>query len=155
MRKSVCIRTGTRRSCCTRRRRLRRFTGLNWWSLRWRKSSFRRWEAKPMRNLLLVAKREYLEQIRGRAFKVSTILVPLLFAVIIGIAYLSGRGSGVGKHVIIAAPSAQLANDVRDEMVKDKQAKTAVDVVAPATPEKRAALVGLVRAKAVDGLLWI
>lgn len=108
-----------------------------------------------MRNLLLVAKREYLEQIRGRAFKVSTILVPLLFAVIIGIAYLSGRGSGVGKHVIIAAPSAQLANDVRDEMVKDKQAKTAVDVVAPATPEKRAALVGLVRAKAVDGLLWI
>ena len=58
-----------------------------------------------MRNIALVAKREYLEQIRGRAFRVSTILVPVLFAVIIGVAYLSGRGSGVGKHVIVAAPS--------------------------------------------------
>ncbi len=58
-----------------------------------------------MRNIFLVAKREYLEQIRGRAFRVSTILVPLLFAVVIGVGCFSGRGSGVGKHVIIAAPS--------------------------------------------------
>jgi hypothetical protein len=29
-----------------------------------------------MRNILLVAKREYLEQIRGRAFRMTTILVP-------------------------------------------------------------------------------
>jgi ABC-2 type transport system permease protein len=108
-----------------------------------------------MRNLLLVARREYLEQIRGRAFRVSTILVPLLFAIIIGIAYLSGRGSGVGKHVVIAAPSAGLANAVRDEMQKDKDAKTTVDVVAPATAADRAALIEKVQSKSVDGLLWI
>jgi ABC-type Na+ efflux pump permease subunit len=29
-----------------------------------------------MRNILLIAKREYLEQIRGRAFKMSTIGLP-------------------------------------------------------------------------------
>ena len=58
-----------------------------------------------MRNLLLVARREYLEQIRGRAFKVTTILVPTLFGVIIFIAVLAGRGSGVGKHIVIAAPA--------------------------------------------------
>jgi ABC-2 type transport system permease protein len=74
-----------------------------------------------MRNLLLVAKREYFEQIRGRAFRVSTILVPLLFAVIIFIGYLSGRGSGVGKHIVIATPSAVLANDIRAELLKDKE----------------------------------
>lgn len=108
-----------------------------------------------MRNLLLVAKREYLEQIRGRAFRVSTILVPLLFAVIIFIAYLSGRGSGVGKHVVIAAPSAGLANAIRDEMMKDKDAKTTVDVVAPATAADRADLLQKVQSKAVDGMLWI
>ena len=62
-----------------------------------------------MRNIVLVAKREYLEQIRGRAFRLSTILVPLLFAIIIGIAFLSGRGSGVGKHVVVASPRAALA----------------------------------------------
>ncbi|HWG21680.1 MAG TPA: ABC transporter permease [Terracidiphilus sp.] len=108
-----------------------------------------------MRNLLLIARREYLEQIRGRAFRVSTILVPLLFAVIIGVAFLSGRGSGVGKHVIVAAPSAMLGNDIRDEMMKDKDAKTRIDVVAPATPAQRAALVDMVQSKKADGLLWV
>jgi ABC-2 type transport system permease protein len=108
-----------------------------------------------MRNLFLVAKREYLEQIRGRAFRVSTILVPLLFALIIFIAYLSGRGSGVGKHVVIAAPTAMMGNDVRNELLKDKDAKTAVDVVAPASAADRSGLVDKVRSKAVDGLLWI
>lgn len=108
-----------------------------------------------MRNLLLVAKREYLEQICGRAFRISTILVPVLFAAVIGVAFLAGRGSGVGKHIVIAAPSLGLANSVRDEMLKDKDAKTNVDVVAPATPADRAALVDKVEAKAVDGLLWV
>ncbi len=108
-----------------------------------------------MRNVLLVARREYLEQIRVRAFRVSTILVPALFALVIGIAYLSGRGSGVGKHVIIAAPSRDIANDIRAQVIQDKDAKMTVDIVAPAGVADRAALVSRVQSKAVDGLLWI
>lgn len=108
-----------------------------------------------MRNLLLVARREYLEQIRGRAFRVSTILVPVLFAGIFFVAMISGRNSGVGKHIVIAAHSAELANAVRDEMVKDKDAKTTVDVVAPATAADRDDLIQKVQSKAVDGMLWI
>ena len=108
-----------------------------------------------MRNIILVARREYLEQIRGRAFRVSTILVPLLFTVIIAVAYLSGRGSGVGKHVIVAAPSVTLADSIRDQVTNDKDSRTTVDVVAPAVPADRAGLVEKVNAKVVDGLLWI
>ena len=37
-----------------------------------------------MRNILLIAKREYLEQIRGRAFLFSTILVPSLIVALLG-----------------------------------------------------------------------
>ena len=36
-----------------------------------------------MRNILLIAKREYLEQIRGRAFRISTIALPLLIAALL------------------------------------------------------------------------
>jgi len=108
-----------------------------------------------MRNIALVARREYLEQIRGRAFRVSTILVPLLFAVIIGVAYLSGRGSGVGKHVIVAAPSVSLAEAIRSQVITDKDARTTVDIVAPAAPADRPGLVNKVNSKAVDGLLWV
>ena len=108
-----------------------------------------------MRNIVLVARREYLEQIRGRAFRVSTILVPVLFAVIIGVAFLSGRGSGVGKHVIVAAPSVSLAEGIRSQIANDKDAKTSVDIVAPAATADRPGLVAKVNSKAVDGLLWI
>ena len=108
-----------------------------------------------MRNILLVAKREYLEQIRGRAFRLSTILVPLVFAGVLGVAVLAGRNSGVGENVIIAAPNAQLADDMRAQLLEDKAAKTTVDVVAPAAPAERAALVAKVQSKDADGLLWI
>ena len=33
----------------------------------------------PMHNIWLIAKREYLEQVRGKAFKITTILVPAIF----------------------------------------------------------------------------
>ncbi len=50
-----------------------------------------------MRNIWLIAKREYQEQVRGRAFKMTTFGVPAIFAVLIGIGYLSNLGLGVGK----------------------------------------------------------
>jgi ABC-2 type transport system permease protein len=108
-----------------------------------------------MRNVILVARREYLEQIRGRAFRVTTILVPGLFGLILFIAFLAGRGSGAGKHVIVAAPQAALADAIRARMVSDKDARTTVDVVAPAAAADRAGLVARVLSKEVDGLLWV
>jgi ABC-2 type transport system permease protein len=108
-----------------------------------------------MRNILLIAKREYLEQIRGRAFRLSTALVPLLFAVIMGIIYVSGRGIDSSKHVVIASSDALLAADMRTQLLTRKDAKFVVDVIAPATAEDRNALVQQVKAKAINGFLWI
>ena len=112
-----------------------------------------------MRNLLLIAKREYLEQIRGKAFRLSTILVPLALVVVFGISFLANKGSGGNKHLVIASSDAALAESIRAQMVnksndQDAQAN-AVDVLAPAKAEDRAALVEKVRTKAIDGFLWI
>ncbi|MDR3726266.1 MAG: ABC transporter permease [Terracidiphilus sp.] len=108
-----------------------------------------------MRNILLIAKREYLEQVRGRAFRLSTALVPLLLVVIVGIIYVSGRGVDSTKHVVIASSDALLAADMRTQLLTRKDAKFVVDVTSPATPEDRAALVQQVKAKAINGFLWI
>ena len=108
-----------------------------------------------MRNILLIARREYLEQIRGRAFKFSTVLVPLLITAMLGASYFTGRNAEAGKHVAIAADSAALANDMRRQLLDDKGAKITVDVVAPATAQDRAALLKQVESKAIDGLLSI
>jgi ABC-2 type transport system permease protein len=108
-----------------------------------------------MRSILLVAKREYLEQIRGRAFRLTTILVPGAFALIFGIGYLSSIGLGSHKHVAIAADDAILANDIRNQMLSEKEAKATVDVIAPASAEDRAALLKKVQAKTIDGYLSV
>ena len=108
-----------------------------------------------MRNLLLVAKREYLEQIRGRAFKVSTVLVPLLFGVVLGVMFLAGRGASGAKHVVIACNDASLAAEVRNEAMAHDDAKSQMDVLAPASEAQHATLIDKVRTKAIDGFLWI
>src|SRR5580658_9335051 len=108
-----------------------------------------------MRNILLIARREYLEQIRGRAFRATTVGLPAVFAVIVGVGYLSSLGIGADKHLTIAAGDAALASDIRSRLVSDKNGKASVDVVTPASPQERSALVNKVRTKAIHGVLWI
>ena len=108
-----------------------------------------------MRNVVLIAKREYLEQIRSRAFRLSTIGLPAALALVLGISYLSTLGLGANKHLAVAAGDRALADGVRTRLLGDKKTKAVVDVVAPARPEDRATLVEEVRTKAIDGFLWI
>jgi ABC-2 type transport system permease protein len=108
-----------------------------------------------MRNILLIARREYLEQIRGRAFRFSTVLVPLLIAAMLAASYYSGSNAGAGKHVAIAADSAALAGEIRRQLLDDRDGKFTVEVSAPATAQDRDALQKQVRSKAIDGLLSI
>jgi ABC-2 type transport system permease protein len=108
-----------------------------------------------MRNILLIAKREYLEQIRGRAFRATTVGLPAVFAVIVGVGYLSSLGIGAGKHLAIAGDDADLVNDIRSRLVSAKDNKATVDAVAPATAQDRAGLMAKVRSKDLDGLMWV
>jgi ABC-2 type transport system permease protein len=105
--------------------------------------------------MLLIARREYLEQIRGRAFRLTTVLLPVLFAALLGIGYLSNHRSSAGRHVAIAADSAALVADVRRQLLEDKDAGFTVDLVAPATGENRAVLLRQVQNKSLDGFLWV
>ena len=108
-----------------------------------------------MRNILLVARREYLEQIRGRAFVFSTVLLPLLIVGGMAASYFLGRKAGTGAHIAILAQDVSLANQVRREMLYDTYAKYTVDVVTPASPENRTALLQQLHAKSIDGILSI
>jgi|CZKL01.1.fsa_nt_gi ABC-2 type transport system permease protein len=108
-----------------------------------------------MRNIFLVARREYLEQIRGRAFRMTTVGLPAIFAAVIGVSYLSTLGLGSGKHLAIASGDPALASEIRSRLVSSKDRKAVVDIISPATPADRERLIDDVRAKTLDGLLWI
>ena len=108
-----------------------------------------------MRNIWLVARREYLEQVRGRAFKMTTFGVPAIFAAVFGIAYLSSLGLGSGKHLAVASSDPLLAGEIKGQIIGDKDAKAIVDVIAPATSADRSTLINQVRSKQIDGFLWV
>lgn len=108
-----------------------------------------------MHNTLIIAKREYLEQIRGRAFKISTIALPLLIAALLGFSYYMDHKANTGRHFAIVADDPTLANQIRQQLQDNKDAHYTVDVVAPASTEQRAELQKLVSSKAIDGVLAI
>jgi len=108
-----------------------------------------------MRNMILIAKREYLEQIRGRSFRISTVLVPLVLIGLLSVTAFTGRKMGTGKHIVVAADNPALAADIRSSLVSNKRAHDTVDIVAPFTAQDRANLLARVESKSVDGVLMI
>ena len=107
------------------------------------------------RNMLLIARREYLEQIRGRAFRLSTILVPLLVIFLLGVSTVTGRKLAAHRHIAIAADNPALAADIRSDLTQEKRAGYTADVVAPFTAQDRADLQARVANKSLDGLLVV
>src|ERR1700753_2959185 len=107
-----------------------------------------------MRDIWLIAKREYLEQVRGNTFKITTILIPVIFAAVVGISVYANKNSGSGKHIAIVANDAALAARVRSQLLANKDAEMTVDVVTPASGSERQELVAKVGQKDLDGFLW-
>jgi ABC-2 type transport system permease protein len=108
-----------------------------------------------MREVLLIARREYLERVRSRAFLMMTILFPLMIGLLLGGSIFAGKlGSGV-KDIAIASNDVALARAVAAEMQSEPAQDTPLEVVAPASDAQRAELNRRVEDKALDGYLWL
>jgi ABC-2 type transport system permease protein len=111
-----------------------------------------------MHEVWLIARREYLERVRSRAFLMMTILFPLMISLLIGgSVFASKLGSGV-KKIAIASNNTVLARAVAAEMQKgepDSAKAKEPEVVAPASEAQRAELNRRVQDKTLDGYLWL
>jgi ABC-2 type transport system permease protein len=108
-----------------------------------------------MRNMLLIAKREYFEQIRARAFLMSTIGLPVLFGVVLAVGYAASLGLGGKKHLVISASNPALADEVRAQLTSGKESKVSVDVIATPDSSTKSNLLAELQNKSVDGILSI
>jgi ABC-2 type transport system permease protein len=109
-----------------------------------------------MHEALLIARREYVERIRSRAFRVSTVLIPVAFAFIFGIGALSGKLAGGPKHIVVASNDAVLAESERAELVAaGRGTQVSVDVRAPIAVTELLTLNADVDNKRLDGYLWL
>jgi ABC-2 type transport system permease protein len=108
-----------------------------------------------MREVLLIARREYLERVRSRAFLMMTILFPLMIGLLLGGSIFAGKlGSGV-KDIAVASNDPALARAVAAEMQSEPAQDTPLEVIAPASDAQRVELNRRVEDKDLDGYLWL
>ncbi len=108
-----------------------------------------------MHNVWLIAKREYLERVRTKAFLLSTILIPLLMGGGIIGSVVAGSRAKSTSHITIVSPDQQLATDLQAELQSGKESKMTVDVISPGNSATRTTLDGMLAEKQLDGYLWI
>lgn len=126
-----------------------------------------------MRNVWLIARREYLERVRTRSFLFMTFLIPLLMGgLTIGPGLLAARISRHSRHLVVVASNEKTAANIRAQLLHaSKQSpdrdegprrpvKSAtpvdltVDVDTNTSPEHRTELTREVQDKQLDGILW-
>jgi ABC-2 type transport system permease protein len=116
-----------------------------------------------MREAWLIARREYVERIRSKAFRVSTLLIPLVFGLIFSIGALSAKLTGGAKHIVVASNDPVLAESAQAELIglrgnengRERSAQMRVEVRAPLTESELTALNTEVESKRLDGYLWL
>ena len=108
-----------------------------------------------MHSALLVARREYLERVRSKAFRISTVLIPAIFAGIVALGVFSATHLSGDNHLVIVSSDAQLANGVRDELLQAKHPPSQVEVQTSAAQQDIDALIQRVDNKQIDGYVWI
>ncbi len=121
-----------------------------------------------MREALLIAKREYVERVRSKAFRISTVLIPLAFAAVFGMGAFSGKMAGGARNIVVASNDPVLAQCTRTELLRARTGKNDakgeqnapptqlhVEVESPVAASDLAALDRQVGSKAIDGYLWL
>ncbi len=108
-----------------------------------------------MRNIWLIARREYLERIHAKSFLIMTILIPILMGgLLYGSAIVNSRiGS---NHIAVVTDNPKFAEDLKTEL-SAKNRNAVVDVYSPADPNLRDLLDQRMQKRSVGlgGYLWV
>lgn len=129
-----------------------------------------------MHNIFIIAKREYVERVRTRAFVIMTFFIPLLmFGITVVPTMLMLRGSDEKKQMVVVAADRDIAEMIRGRIEqrqeeKEKSGKEegpqvgekrslplthfAVEISSDTSDAARAALTDKVNKKKLDGFLW-
>lgn len=105
-----------------------------------------------MHNTWLIARREYMERIRTRAFLIMTLLVPLLLAGI-GFAATMFSGHSGGTHVAIVSADQRFAQDLKTEVESAKDGSAAE--IVPQSQASPAAMQARLKQGGLDGFLVV
>lgn len=106
-----------------------------------------------MRNVWLIAKREYLERVRTKSFRVMTVLIPVvMIGGLIGSGMAGGRRSS-RLHIAVVAPEKyqQFALDMQARL----QERVGLEAISPGNADTRKELNQEIGDHEIDGYLWV
>ncbi|HZU23649.1 MAG TPA: ABC transporter permease [Terriglobales bacterium] len=110
-----------------------------------------------MHKIWLIARREYLDKVRTKAFLVTTILFPaLLYGLAVLPARLMTQKKGGTHHVVIVTSKQSEGEQVRDRLNDHNNSGLAfaAEISTDTSEANRAALRGRVDRNEIDGFLW-
>ncbi len=82
--------------------------------------------AISMRNVWLIAHREYVERVRTRGFLITTVMIPLIMCAFVGGSmFLGSRGATSDIRIAVVSSDTQLALDLQDELLRQQDQKAA------------------------------
>jgi len=106
-----------------------------------------------MHNIWLIAKREYTERVKTKAFIIATVLIPTLMGGgIFGVAAIASK-SKTTSHIAVLTAQQDIANDLKQELENGKDTSMTVDVLPLTTAH--AGLDKKIADKQLDGYLVI
>jgi len=109
-----------------------------------------------MHNIWLIARREYLERIRTRAFLIATILIPVLMGgFVFGSGYLSSRAKSAA-HIAIVSTDSTFAADLKNQLHSGKNSsRMTVDLLQPSEATRARLDLDLKGKGELTGYLWV
>jgi ABC-2 type transport system permease protein len=109
-----------------------------------------------LRNTLLVTKREYLERVRSKVFRITTVLVPVGVGAIGLLAGMGGKRLDQGvRQLAIVSNQPQLAADVQTVLKESEHPPQSILVFAPGTDADLTALNQAVEQHRIGGYLLL
>jgi len=93
-----------------------------------------------VKNVLLIARREYLERVRAKSFAVMTVLIPVLMGGLLFGAALINRSLGSARHLAVITQKPAFAADLRTELTERDQDPPQLDLHSPSEPDLRGRL---------------
>jgi ABC-2 type transport system permease protein len=108
-----------------------------------------------VRNTLLIARREYLERIRSKVFRITTILVPVGMVGMTFLVAASGKKLEGVQNLAIVSNNPSLAQEVKAALNDGSFAPKLVEVYAPATDADVAQVKSQVASHTIGGYLTL
>ena len=108
-----------------------------------------------LHNVWLIARREYLERVRTKAFLIATVLIPLLMGGFVFASGYLGTKTKSNAHIAVVSSDRQFLADLQHQLETGKRSSMTVDTMTPG-PDTRQTLDRQLKDKdGIAGYLWV